>query len=153
MGLDDDIAILAAAPVFGFFDASALRLLSFAGDRLSLGAGEALFRRGDRADGGYVVLSGTIALTPRSRGAEPVLAGPSALIGRTALFVPGTRPADAEATAAAELMRISTQLMGRVLREFPDAAAAIYDWLADDLRALTRSLGQVRAKLVDAPAR
>ncbi|GEO99354.1 cyclic nucleotide-binding domain-containing protein [Methylobacterium haplocladii] len=150
MGFDDDIAILSAAPVFGFFDSGALRLLSFAGERLALDTGETLFKRGDRADGGYVVLSGAIELT--GQGGVPIVAGRSALIGRTALFAPGKRPADATATTKAEVMRISTQLMTRVLKEFPDAAVAIYDWLADDLGELTRGLAQVRAKLVDTRA-
>ncbi len=47
MGLDDDIAILAAAPVFELFERDALRLLSFAGDRRQLDAGELLFSRGE----------------------------------------------------------------------------------------------------------
>ncbi|MET0257616.1 MAG: Crp/Fnr family transcriptional regulator [Methylobacterium sp.] len=151
MGLDDDIAILSAAPVFEFFDSGALRLLSFAGERLPLESGESLFKRGDRADGGYVVLSGTIELT--GRGGTPIVAGRAALIGRTALFTPGKRPADAVATSKAEVMRISTQLMSRVLKEFPEAAGAIYDWLADDLDALTRGLATVRARLVDPRAK
>ncbi|GEP09726.1 cyclic nucleotide-binding domain-containing protein [Methylobacterium gnaphalii] len=147
MGLDDDIAILAAAPVFEFFDSGALRLLTFAGEHIVLESGERLFARGDKADSGFVVLSGTIELT--GQGGAPVLAGRSALIGRTALFAKGKRPTDAVATSSAEVMRISTQLMTRVLREFPDAAAAIYDWLAADLGELTHGLAKVRAKLAD----
>ena len=152
MGLDDDIAILAAAPVFGLFDAGALRLLSFAAERTNLKAGERLFARGDKADGGFVVMAGTIALTTRGKG-EPVLAGPAALIGRNALFTPGERPADAIARTDAEVIRIGTQLMTRVLREFPAATEAIRDWLERDLIELTGGLGRVRAKLVDAPRR
>ena len=55
MGLDDDIAILAAAPVFELFGRDALRLLSFAGERRLLAEGELLFARGEPSDGGYVV--------------------------------------------------------------------------------------------------
>lgn len=146
MSLDDDMAILARAPVFECFGADALRLLTFAGERVALVADEALFRRGDRADGGYVVMSGTIALRPVG-GGEAVRAGPSCLIGRNALFVVAKRPADATALEAAEVMRISTALMTRVLREFPLAAAAIYDTLDEDLGALTRGLKQVQARL------
>lgn len=147
MGLDDDIAILAAAPVFGFFDQGALRLLCFAGDRISLQGGEVLFRRGDAADGGYVVLSGTIALAPRS--GVMIEAGPSTLIGRNALFTPGIRPADARAMTQAELVRIGIPLMSRMLREFPKAATAIHDWLAQDLAELVRELDGVRTKFVE----
>ena len=101
MGIEDDIAILAAAPVFEAFERDALRLLTFAAERRSLESGETLFSRGEPADGGFVVLSGTIALAPRVVGGETVLAGRSALIGCLALFVRGERPGDAAAHDAA----------------------------------------------------
>ena len=147
MGLDDDIAILAAAPVFGFFGRDALRLLTFAAERRNLGAGDLLFSRGEPADGGFVVMSGTIELAPRVAGVEPMTAGRSALIGRLALFVRGERPSDARAKTAAAVMRITPTLMRRVLEEFPDAAAAIHDALADDLSGLSRGLERVRGML------
>ncbi|TXM76710.1 Crp/Fnr family transcriptional regulator [Methylobacterium sp. WL103] len=147
MGIEDDIAILAAAPVFEAFGRDALRLLTFAAERRSLEPGETLFSRGDPADGGFVVLSGTIALAPRVAGGDTVLAGRSALIGRLALFVRGERPGDAAAQGAAEVMRITPTLMRRVLEEFPDAAAVIHDALADDLSALNQGFARVRAML------
>lgn len=147
MGLDDDIAILAAAPLFQFMGRDALRLLSFAAERRSLEPGDVLFARDERADGGFVVLSGTIELAPRGRGGPPVVAGRSALIGRNALFVRAERPTDAVATSAAEVMRITPTLMRRVLVEFPDAARAIHDLMAGDLAALTRELDAVRTAL------
>lgn len=76
MGLDDDIAILAAAPLFGFLDRDALRLLTFAAERRDLADGDLLFSRGDPADGGFVVMAGTIRLAPRSPG--PSRCGPGA---------------------------------------------------------------------------
>ncbi|WP_375466313.1 cyclic nucleotide-binding domain-containing protein [uncultured Methylobacterium sp.] len=144
MALDDDIAILAAAPVFGLFGRDALRLLTFAAERRSLDAGDLLFARGAPADGGFVVMSGTIELAPRAAGAEPVTAERSALIGRLALLVRGERPSDARARTPAEVMRITPTLMRRVLEEFPDAAAAIHDALAEDLSGLSRNLERVR---------
>ncbi|GJE25475.1 Crp/Fnr family transcriptional regulator [Methylobacterium organophilum] len=148
MGLDDDIAILAAAPVFEFLDRDALRLLTFAGERRQLAADEVLFARGERSDGGYVVLSGLIALMPRADGAEPVLAGPSTLIGRHALFLAGERPAEARAREGSEVMRITPQLMARVLREFPEAATRIHGWLSQDLAALSGALADLRGRFL-----
>ena len=145
MGLDDDIAILAAAPVFGFLDRDALRLLSFAAERRELGAGDVLFSRGDPADGGFVVMSGTVRLEPRSGAA--VQAGRSALIGHLALFVRGERPCDAWAETACELLRITPTLMRRVLEEFPSAAQAIHDALATDLVTFTGDLDRIRPLL------
>ena len=149
MGLDDDIAILAGAPVFGFLDRDALRLLTFAAERRDLADGDLLFARGDPADGGFVVLSGTIRLIPRRAGAEPVGAGRSALIGQLALFVRGTRPTEARADGTAAVMRITPTLMRRVLEEFPDAAQAVYATLADDLAAFVTDLDRVRELLDD----
>ena len=151
MGLDDDIAILAAAPVFGFLDRDARRLLTFAGDRRELAEGEPLFRRDDASDGGYIVMSGAIELVPPGKGADAVVAGRSALIGRNALFAVGKRPADAVAMVPSEVMRISPSLMTRVLKEFPAAADAIHASLADDLAELTGGLRSVRAKLARHP--
>lgn len=147
MGIEDDIGILAAAPVFEAFGRDALRLLTFAAERRSLTPGETLFTRGEPADGGFIVLSGTIALAPRVAGGETVVAGRSALIGRLALFVRGERPSDATARDAAEVMRITPTLMRRVLEEFPDAAAEIHDALADDLTGLNRGFARVRTML------
>ncbi|WP_026597401.1 Crp/Fnr family transcriptional regulator [Methylobacterium sp. 77] len=147
MGLDDDIAILAAAPLFGFMGRDALRLLSFAAERRGLMPGDVLFARDERTDGGFVVMSGTIELAPRVADAEPISVGRSALIGRMALFLRGDRPTDARAVTAAEVMRITPTLMRRVLEEFPDAADAIHGALADDLSELAQGLDRVRARI------
>jgi CRP-like cAMP-binding protein len=147
LGLDDDIAILAAAPLFGFLDRDALRLLTFAAERRDLADGDLLFSRGDTAEGGFVVMTGTIRLEPRVAGAEPVRAGRSALIGQLALFVRGTRPTDARAEGPATVMRITPMLMRRVLEEFPEAARAVHDTLAEDLVGLVTDLDQVRVLL------
>ncbi len=147
MGLDDDIAILAAAPVFCCLDRDALRLLTFAAERRELADGDLLFSRGDPADGGFVVMSGTIRLAPRTAGAEPVRAGRSALVGQLALFVRGARPTEARAEGPAAVLRITPTLMRRVLEEFPDAAQAVRDTLAVDLAGLVAGLDRVRGLL------
>ncbi|MGU3361437.1 cyclic nucleotide-binding domain-containing protein [Methylobacterium sp. M6A4_1b] len=140
MGLDDDIAILSAAPLFGFMGRDALRLLSFAAERRSLAAGERLFAQGERGDGGYVVMSGSLTLTPRGGRAAPVTVGRSGLIGRLALFQRGERPCDADAASPAEVVRITPTLMRRVLAEFPDAAQAIHGELSADLATFAGDL-------------
>ncbi|MCJ2034791.1 cyclic nucleotide-binding domain-containing protein [Methylobacterium sp. J-068] len=146
MGLDDDIAILSSAPLFGFMGRDALRLLSFAAERRNLAAGDRLFAHGERADGGFVVMSGTLTLTGRGSHATPVTVGRSSLIGRLALFQRGERPCDADAASAAEVVRITPTLMRRVLEEFPDAAQAIHDDLAEDLATFAGDLVDLGAR-------
>ncbi|MEE7475262.1 Crp/Fnr family transcriptional regulator [Methylobacterium hispanicum] len=147
MAIDDDIAVLAAAPLFRCFGRDALRLLSFAAERRDLAAEEVLFRRGEPADSGFVVVSGRILLAPPTAGAEPVAAGRAALIGQMALFVRGERPGEARAAEPTSVLRITPALMRRVLEEFPDAAAAIHDTLAEDLAGLAQGLERVRGLL------
>jgi CRP-like cAMP-binding protein len=146
VGLDDDIAILSAAPLFGFMGRDALRLLSFAAERRTLTAGERLFAQGERADGGFIVMSGALTLTPRGSHAVPVTVGRSSLIGRLALFQRGERPCDADAASPSEVVRITPTLMRRVLEEFPDAARAIHDELTDDLAAFAGDLVGLSAR-------
>ena len=134
MALDDDIAILIQAPLFNLLNRDALRLVAFAAENRMLRAGDVLFRKGDRSDGGYVVSRGAVALDARDDGSPATfIAGPGALIGQAALFTRISRPATAAAREPSTVIRISPSLMRRVLEEFPDAAAAMQDALIEEL--------------------
>ncbi|MBZ6076999.1 cyclic nucleotide-binding domain-containing protein [Microvirga puerhi] len=149
MALEDDIAILSSAPLFSLLNKDALRLVAFAAESRKLREGDTLFRKGDRSDGGYVVSSGTIALDAREDGtAADFVLGPGSLIGQAALFARIERPATAVAREAATVIRVSPSLMRRVLEEFPTAAAAMHDAMAEELDRLTKGLEQVRRKLI-----
>jgi len=149
MALDDDIAILSSAPLFNLLDRDALRLVAFASENRMLRAGDTLFRRGDRSDGGYVVSRGEIALDARDDGSPAAfVAGPGSLIGRAALFTRIERPATAIAREPSTVIRVSPSLMRRVLEEFPNAAAAIHHAMAEELTQLTEGLEAVRRKLI-----
>jgi CRP-like cAMP-binding protein len=149
MSLEDDIAVLSRAPLFSLMEREALRLLAFAAETRNLRAGDMLFRRGDRSDGGYVVARGAIALDGKDDGSPAdFIAEPGSLIGQTALFVRMPRPATATAQAPSALIRVSPTLMRRVLEEFPSAAAAIHQALATDLTILAGGLERVRRRLL-----
>ncbi len=146
MGLGEDIRLLGQAPLLTYLEPDALRLLAFAAGRRSLKAGEVLFRRGDPADGGYVVAAGAVALDP-GRGEPVFTAGPGALIGQAALFAALTRPATATAAAPSQVLHISASLMRRMLEEFPAAATQMRAALAEELAGTIGSLERVRARL------
>jgi CRP-like cAMP-binding protein len=147
MALDDTIATLSSAPLIGLLERDALRLIAFSAETRRLRPSEILFREGERSDGGYVVLEGEIAAT-REGSDSLALAGPGALIGRLALFVRTKRPASAVARERSRLIRISPTLMRRVLEEFPAAASAMREAVADDLDELAGGLERVREMLV-----
>ena len=145
MALQRDMDILAGAPLFGLLDGPALRLLAFAAETRLIQEDEVLFRKGERSNGGYVVMDGTVALDAGD-GSPIVLAEPGAVIGRNALFISTARPATATATVRSALMRVSQRLMRRVLEEFPSAAAALHQAHAAELASLTDGLERVRER-------
>src|ERR671917_793788 len=149
MALEDDIAVLTRAPLFGLLEMDAIRLIAFAAEPRALRAGEVLFRKGERADGGYVVARGAIALDAREDG-SPVafVAEPGALIGQTALFLRGPRPATATAREPSVVMRVSPTLVRRVLEEYPRAAGILHQALMRELVSLSTGLERVRQKLL-----
>jgi CRP-like cAMP-binding protein len=142
MSLEDDIAMLAGAPLLGLLDRDALRLLAFAADKRRLRQGDVLFRKGDRSDAGYIVTEGEIGLD--TAGGKPlVVARKGDLIGRTALFARGERPATATAREPSVVLRLSVSLMRRVLEEYPQVAAAMYNTIAEELGELNAELERV----------
>ncbi len=149
MALEDDIAILASAPLFSLLDRDALRLVAFASETRTYREGDVLFRKGDRSDGGYVVSRGAVVLDAADDGSPAAfVAGPGSLIGQAALFARVERRATATAREPSAVIRVSPSLMRRVLEEFPDAAAAIHDAMAEELDQLTEGLERVRRQLI-----
>jgi CRP-like cAMP-binding protein len=149
MALEDDIAVLSGAPLFNLLDRDALRLVAFASENRVLRAGDMLFRKGDRSDGGYVVSRGAVALDAHDDGSPAAfIAGPGAVIGQAALFTRIERPATAVAREASTVIRVSPSLMRRVLEEFPNAAAAMHQAMVAELGSLSEGLERVRQKLI-----
>ena len=149
MALDDDITVLSQAPLFNLLERDALRLVAFASETRSYREGDVLFKKGDRSDGGYVVSRGAIALDAAEDGSPAAfVAGPGSLIGQAALFARIERRATAMAQEPSAIIRVTPSLMRRVLEEFPDAAAAIHDAMAEDLTRLTEGLERVRQQLI-----
>ena len=149
MAIDDDITVLSRAPLFGLLEIDAIRLIAFAAESRALKAGDVLFRKGDKADGAYVVIRGAIALDARDDGSPATyVAEPGALIGQSALFLRATRPATGVAREPSVVMRVSPTLMRRVLEEYPQAAGILYDAMAKDLLALSGGIMRVRKRLL-----
>ncbi len=145
MALEDDISKLALIPTFAPLEQDALRLIAFSAETKILRAGDVLFRRDEPSNGGFVVLSGSIALdaTESGAGTARIVRAP-ALIGEAALLTQTTRPATAIAREPANLLRISRQLFHRVLGEYPRSADALRQALGARLRHFTSELGTVR---------
>ncbi len=137
MRLDDVIEMLRAIPLFQPVDPEALRLLAFSAVRRQLRPGDILFRRGELAEGGCLVISGEIVLDRSDDGApSPHVFGPGTLIGQLAMFAPLNRPATAIARDAAAVLMFSRELMLKVLDAHPESAATLRNTLTEQVRDL-----------------
>ena len=146
MALDNDIQRLARVPLFASLEREALRLIAFAAERQTFADGDILFRAGEAADCGYFLLSGQVRVTAGWRVQE---AGEDSLIGEMALLAELPRPAEARAVGRVEVMRITRQLVARVLREFPDSAVALHKAIAARVSLLAGQLDKVRRTTIE----
>lgn len=144
MRLDDIIAMLRAIPLFEPVDQEALRLLAFSAARRQLRPGDILFRRGDFADGGHLVVSGEIVLDRTDSGApSPHVFGPGTLIGQLALFAPVERPATAIARGPTVVLTFTRDLMLKVLDAHPESAETLRRALMAEARGLAGRLARL----------
>ncbi len=126
MSLDKDIGRLASVPLFAGMEHDALRLMAFAAERADISAGTVIFSAGDTAEGGVVVVSGTVELLRPSEGDDAVrTVGPGSLLGEHALLAETTRPVTARARTGVTLLKIPRALFSRVLEEYPANAVTI----------------------------
>lgn len=148
MSLENDIEVLSAQPLLGLLPREALRLVAFAAETRFLRAGDILFRKGEPAEGAYLVTTGMIALDARDDGSPAIeVVGVGALLGETALFAGISRPATAIARETTTVMGLSRKVMIRVLDEFPDAAIALHNAVSLRVRGMASDLETVRNRL------
>lgn len=141
MRLDEIIGFLRRIPIFEKVDPEALRLLAFSAARRQLRPGDILFRRNDYSDGGYLIIEGEIVLDMTDSGApSPHVLGPGALIGQSALFAQGQRPATALARGQTVVLAFSRDLMMKVLDAHPESAAVLHQALAREAREMAARL-------------
>jgi len=148
--LETEIALLRGIATFDVLDDEALRFLATHAEARSLAAGEALFRAGEAADCGYVLVSGCITLAdvrPDGVTRAELKVEPVALIGETALITPGPRPALAVAAEPCALLRISRTTFLMALERAPQAAAKLRRNLARRLERTLKALDKVRGDL------
>lgn len=149
MALSDDIALLSALPVFAGFEQLALRRLALSAQTRPVRAGDVLYRKGEMADGGFVIVNGEIALRD-SAGQVKERARAGFLLGELALVIETEWQTTAVVEDDGAVLRLSRALMGRVLEEFPLSAAALQQAIAVQLRQLAMELDVVTRLLKSA---
>lgn len=145
MAIDDDISFLERVPTLSLLGRQALRILAIGAETRYIHSGEVLFKRGDEADGAYVIQEGRFKLS--SNDGNELTVGPCTLLGEVALFSETRRPATARALEPSTVLRIPRFLFVRMLDSFPEAARKLREILAARLDQATREISNVRAVL------
>lgn len=146
MALQNDLRDLARLPPFDELEPDALRLIALSAETRILRAGTVLFRKDEPADGGFVLLSGSVALDD-GRGPATIVQ-PLTLIGETALLTETIRPADARAHTPASILKVPRTLFLRVLTEYPAGAARLRARLAERVLTLKGEYDKLHDALV-----
>ena len=145
MAIDDDITFLERVPTLSLLGRQALRILAIGAETRYIHSGEVLFKRGEEADGAYVIQDGRFKLS--SNDGNELTVGPCTLLGEVALFSETRRPATARALQPSTVLRIPRFLFVRMLDSFPEAARKLREILAARLDQATREISNVRAVL------
>ena len=145
MAIDDDITFLERVPTLSLLGRQALRILAIGAETRYIHSGEVLFKRGEEADGAYVIQDGRFKLS--SNDGNELTVGPCTLLGEVALFSETRRPATAKALEPSTVLRIPRFLFVRMLDSFPEAARKLREILAARLDQATREITNVRAVL------
>lgn len=154
MTVDDAARALAALPGWDAVDADARRTLAASAYRRHVARRQVLFLAGDATDVVHVVSAGRIKVVVSSpSGGELVLAvaGAGDVLGGLGLVDGGPRSAGATAVEDAVVWCLPTGALRSVLERQPQAALAVAQVLAGQLRALTGATADL--VLVDLPRR
>ena len=145
MSLEDDIRILSGVTLFEDLSGEQLRLLAFGAERIKLAKGRELYREGQSAECGFIIVSGAIDLfreTPRGRHVVKKVVPPMVL-GEIALITETSRLTGAVAAEDSEVMRINRSLFRRMLEEYPQTAFYLHERLTDQLHDLLQRIGEL----------
>ena len=127
MALEDDIDFLDRIPTLHLLGKDALRILAISVETIRLGRGDILFEEGQPAEGGFVVVNGSVVLQQAgdTAGNDAITARRGSLIGETAMIVETVRPSTAIALESSILFRIPRVVFIRILEGEPQAATAL----------------------------
>jgi CRP-like cAMP-binding protein len=112
--------------------------------------GEQLFEEGEPADGGYIVVRGSVELKSIAEGRSgSTVARAGTLIGETAMIVSTMRPATATTLEHSTLLKIPRSVFLRTLEGEPGAAVSLRDMMQRRLKSTLDDLDVVMPLFVE----
>ncbi len=135
MTIEDEIRTLQQIPMFRDLDASKLKLMAFAGQRITCRKGDLLFEEGDPPDAVYIILDGEVEVVRPGPAGEVVLArlGRIELIGEIGVLCNKCRNARIVASSDVQALRIEKMTFMQIVQQVPKLAMAIIRELSERL--------------------
>ena len=147
----NDLDVLSQIPFFHNLDPGQLGLVAGIARSMPLKRGRVLFSEGDKAEGFYAVMSGTIKIYKLSpEGKEQILHifGTGEPFGEVPVFAGGAYPASAEALEDSRVMFFPRAEFVSLIRREPDLALAMLAVLSMRLRQFTHLVENLSLKEV-----
>lgn len=147
--MQNEVSLLRSLPMFSNMPASKLKLLAFASDRVTFGAGEILFRQGDDGDAAYIVIEGHVDVLVTSDETDTVVAqlGKNAFVGDMGVISDMPRTATIRAQTDLVTLRIRKEHMMEMVRDSQELALAVLREVVARLAKTTKDLSDARAEV------
>lgn len=147
MALNVEVDILARMPIFQGIEQGKLKLIAFAGQRISCNVGETLFRQNEYSDSVYIILDGSVNVFREDGDKRTLLAeiGSGQIFGEIGVLC--NRPRTATIVSATELtvLRLPSDVFIEFVRELPQFAMAMINELSRRLDAMNKQLSAARS--------
>lgn len=149
MGLTDDIERLKAIPLLSVLDEEGLRLIAFNAELLSANDGQTVFFIGDHAPGALLIIDGSLSKIELVDGEmkERARFESGTIVDVYTLISDVRRSYTAKAVGDLTYMVLDRSTFLRVMKNYPELAQRIQDYLSHDIKRVASSLSDVAARL------
>ncbi len=144
MSIEDEIKTLCRIPMFREMEVSKLKLMAFAGQRITYRKDEVLFDQGAASDAVYIVLEGEVDVVRSGSAGDVLLArlGETELIGEMGVLCEKPRTAKIVAHTDVQALRIDKATFIHIVQQVPQLAMAIIRELSERLENVNERLAQ-----------
>ncbi|MFY7962636.1 MAG: Crp/Fnr family transcriptional regulator [Elsteraceae bacterium] len=140
MSLQQEVDLLRKVPMFANMDASQLKLLSFASERVSFMEGDRFIQQDEFGDTAFLIISGDAEVLAEAGGTEIPLGtvGVHQVVGDIALLHSGKRTATVRARTPMVCLKLTRDVFFHLVKENPDFALSVMRDLAKRLERSSR---------------
>ena len=142
MSLQQEVDLLRKVPMFAGMDASQLKLLSFASERVSFMEGDRFIKQDEFGDTAFLIISGDAEVLTEAGGTEISLGtvGVHQVVGDIALLQAGKRTATVRARTPMVCLKLTRDVFFHLVKENPDFALSVMRDLAKRLDRSSRAM-------------